>query len=152
MERRALLRNMQRCAGGIVLGDTGTVALVWSTNGQSWLFPKGKIEEGEDTEDAARREIAEETGLTEIEYLDDLGSFVRPGTSGFPDKEIHMYLFAARPHSTLAPSYEIEKAEWFSLSKLADVLGQDGDASRFSADRAWFSSVFPRVRQAVQRD
>jgi len=143
---------MVRCAGGIVLGDNGTVALVWSKNSQSWLFPKGKIDDNETLEEAARREIAEETGLTDLEYLDDLGTFVRPSAPAYADKEIHVFLFAASPHSTLAPSLEIEKAEWFSLSRIADVLGADGDSSRFSADRAWFASVFPRVRQAVQRD
>lgn len=140
------------CAGGIVLGNNGTLALVWSTNSQSWLFPKGKVEAGETPEEAARREIAEETGLSDIEYLDDLGSFVRPGVSGVPDKLIHMFLFAAKPHSTLSPSLEIEKADWFSLSRIADTLGANTDTGLYAADRAWFASVFTRVRQAVQRD
>ena len=139
-------------AGGIVLGDHGTVALVWSTNSQSWLFPKGKIEEGESLEEAARREIGEETGLTDLEYIDDLGSFVRPDQDGVPTKEVHMFLFEAVPHALLHPAKEIEKAEWFSLSRVAQVLGSGERSSSFSADRAWFASVFQRVRQAVQRD
>ena len=141
-----------KTAGGIVLGDHGTVALVWSANSQAWLFPKGKIEEGETLEEAARREIAEETGLTDLEYLDDLGSFVRLNEDGSPSKEVNMFLFAAVPHALLSPSKEIEKAEWFSLSRVAQVLGSGERSSSFSADRAWFASIFQRVRHAVQRD
>lgn len=139
----------ERCAGGIVIGDSGTIALVWSKNSQCWLFPKGRIDPGEDAEAAARREIAEETGLHAIEYLDSLGSFVRPG-SGRPDKEIHMFLYGAAPHSTLSPSLEIEKAQWTALPHVLSILG--GGAAHFAPDRAWFVSVFERVRQALQRD
>ncbi len=142
----------ERCAGAIVLGDTGTLALVWSKNSQSWLFPKGRINEGEDDETAARREVTEETGLTDLEFIDDLGIFERSGSDGRPGKSIRMFLFAARSHAVLSPTLEIEKAEWFSLSKVLEVLGQGERLASFQADRAWFVSVFPRVRQAVQRD
>lgn len=144
--------EIEYCAGGIVLGDHGTIALVWSKNSQSWLFPKGRIDEDEDTETAARREVAEETGLTDVEYIDDLGTFERPGSDGKPSKIIHMYLFAARPHAVLAPTLEIEKAQWTPLPHVLNVLGEGEQSRWFMADRAWFVSVFERVRQAVQRD
>lgn len=142
----------ERCAGGIVLGDAGTIALVWSRNSKRWLFPKGKIDAGEDTETAARREIAEETGLTDLEYLDSLGSFVRPGSEGRADKEIHMFLYAATPGASLAPTLEIEKAQWTPLPHVPTELGGGEGETAYAADRAWFTRIFPRVRQAVQRD
>jgi 8-oxo-dGTP pyrophosphatase MutT (NUDIX family) len=142
----------ERCAGGIVLGDSGTIALVWSTNSQSWLFPKGRIEEGEDDETAARREVAEETGLAHLEFIGDLGTFVRSGRNGRADKSIRMFLFAAAQGASLAPTLEIEKAEWISFSRVSEVLGRGANEIWFSADRAWFASVFERVRQALQRD
>ena len=43
----------------------------------SWSFPKGGLEPGESELDAARREIREEAGLTELEYIDALGSYER---------------------------------------------------------------------------
>lgn len=141
-----------RCAGGIVLGDAGTVAMIRNRGGSdAWLFPKGHVEEDEDDEAAARREVAEETGLVDLELLDDLGSYERFGMNidGSDDrtrlKEIHMFLFAAKPHAVLAPTLEIEEARWVSLSKLVHEIGN-------AKDKAWFTTVFERVRHAVQRD
>lgn len=144
----------EQCAGGIVLGDAGTIALVWSTNSQAWLFPKGRKDAGETDEETARREISEETGLTDLEYLDDLGSFIRAGADGRPGKSIHMYLFAALPHADLTPTNgtEIERTCWMPLSHIARELGGGENEAWFSSDRAWFTSVFDRVRQAIQRD
>lgn len=139
----------ERTAGGVVLGDSGTIAMVRRSD--AWLFPKGHVDEGETDEQAARREIAEETGLTGLELIDDLGSYERyainkDGTDN-PDrmKEIHMFLFAAEPHALLAPTMEIEEARWVSFSRLVSEIGN-------AKDKAWFTTVFERVRHAIQRD
>lgn len=143
-------RRNERTAGGIVLGDSGTIAMVSRRPGQ-WLFPKGHIEDGESDEDAARREIQEETGLTDLEFIDDLGEYERFGIreDGTDDtermKSIRMFLFAAVPHATLAPTLEIQGARWVSFSKILEEIGN-------AKDKAWFVSVFERVRHAIQRD
>lgn len=142
--------KLTMCAGGIVLGDKGTIALVRNRKDTKWFFPKGHVDEGEDLEEAARREIYEETGLTDLEYIDTLPPYSRPGidangTYTNEMKEIHMFLFAAPMHAELTPSLEIVDAAWISLSRLALELED-------MKDSAWFSSVFERVRQAVQRD
>ena len=63
-------------AGGIIVGRNGKIVLVCQ-HGNSWSFPKGHIEEGESALEAARREIFEETGITDAEYIQDLGSYER---------------------------------------------------------------------------
>jgi 8-oxo-dGTP pyrophosphatase MutT (NUDIX family) len=140
-----------RTAGGIVIGPAGTIAMVRHRNSDMWLFPKGHHEMDETDEQAARRETYEETGISDLEYIDDLGSYERHPIlpSGESDlstlKEIRMYLFMAPASAQLAPSFEIAEARWVPLSQVVDTVGNP-------RDRAWFVSVFERVRQAVMRD
>ena len=138
------------CAGGVVLGDAGTIALVRNRKETKWFFPKGHVEEGEEREDAARREIEEETGLTDLEYIDTLPSYTRPGIGAdghytTEEKKIHMFLFAAPLHAPLVASHEIAEAAWIPYTHLAEELED-------TKDTIWFSSVVSRVRQAIQRD
>jgi 8-oxo-dGTP pyrophosphatase MutT (NUDIX family) len=57
-----------RAAGGLVRGrrEDGTeeILIVHRPAYDDWSFPKGKLEPGERDEDAAIREVEEETGLT----------------------------------------------------------------------------------------
>lgn len=149
------MSESERYAGGIVIGDGGAIAMVRSKNSQSWLFPKGYIEQGETDEEAALREVEEETGLKNLEYIDDLGEFVRPGSTGgagnFEEKIIHMFLYLAPMHAELAPTLEIEEARWVPFREVPELLGTP-HTEWFTKDRAWFASVFDRVREAIQRD
>lgn len=141
-----------RSAGGVVLGDAGTIALVRERDGHAiWVLPKGAVEPGEDDETAARREVCEETGLCDLEYLDDLGTYRRHAVTkdGLEDatqyKEVHMFLFAAPPHAALTPNHEIAAARWVSLPHAIEEIG-------WPVERAWFTRVFQRIRLAIQRD
>jgi len=140
-----------RCAGGIVLGDSGTIAVVRNRPETLWFFPKGTIEPGETDEEAARREIEEEAGLADLELIDDLGSYERPrilpdGTLSTAEyKSIRMFLFAAPMHAEIRAGMEIAEARWMPLKLLIENLENP-------KDRAWFTTVFERTRQAVQRD
>jgi ADP-ribose pyrophosphatase YjhB (NUDIX family) len=52
-------------AVSVLVRDTeGRVLLVHETDGESWSTPGGSVEVDERPEDAARREVLEETGLT----------------------------------------------------------------------------------------
>ncbi len=63
-------------AGGVILTPDRKIIVV-EQSGNSWSFPKGGIEEGETPLEAAIREIKEETGITELEYIRELGSYER---------------------------------------------------------------------------
>ena len=51
-------------AGGVVRNDKDEILFIRRLG--KWDLPKGKIEKGEDPEEAAVREVAEETGLEEV--------------------------------------------------------------------------------------
>ena len=59
-------------AGAVVVME-GRCLAIRRADRNEWVFPKGHLEEGERAEDAAIREVREETGL-EIEILSPLGS------------------------------------------------------------------------------
>ena len=143
--------NRAKCAGGIVIGDGGAIAMVRSKNSESWLFPKGHVDGNETDEEAALREIQEETGLKNLEYIDDLGEFTRQAVGDFEERTIHMFLYLAPMHAELSPTLEIEEARWVPFREVAELLGTP-HIEWFTRDRAWFASVFDRVREAIQRD
>ena len=46
--------------------------LVQSVKTEEWTFPKGHAEGDEKPEEAARREVLEETGISDVEIIEDL--------------------------------------------------------------------------------
>ena len=63
-------------AGGVVTNQEGKV-LVVSQHGTSWSLPKGHIDPGETALAAARREIYEESGIRDLEFVRELGTYER---------------------------------------------------------------------------
>ena len=63
------MKPASRAAGAVVFrrGERGIRLLVLRAY-KNWDFPKGTIEPGESELDAARREVAEETGLADLDY------------------------------------------------------------------------------------
>ena len=55
----------------------GCVLLVHRPRYDDWTLPKGKLDEGETWEEAALREVAEETGLHDCELGPEVGRTLR---------------------------------------------------------------------------
>ncbi len=100
----------------------------------AWSIPKGEIMEGEDPEKAARREFAEELGVSFDGPLDLLGEKVQPsgkriiayaGAGEIDCAAIRSNSFEIEwpPKSGRRRSFpEIDRAEWFSLDEARDKL------------------------------
>jgi ADP-ribose pyrophosphatase YjhB (NUDIX family) len=87
-------------AGGVVarLGerDRVMVALTREPEWPQFILPKGGVENGESLEAAARREIAEEAGLTNLHLLCKLGVRERLNSARTRWITAHYFLFATR--------------------------------------------------------
>lgn len=119
-------------AGGVVVNRRGEV-LVVSQHGTSWSLPKGHIETGEDPLGAAHREIHEESGITELEFVKKLGSYARYKLSKTGDadrselKTIHMFLFKTKEDALAPVDPENPEALWVDKTRVAELLTHPRD-------------------------
>ena len=119
-------------AGGIVIGPQGRVLIV-NQKHRAWSLPKGHVEAGETHEEAARREIAEETGVTDLELLGELGSYSRfklnktGGDSKQERKHLHFFAYLT-PTLKLAPQDpDNPEARWLHPTKIEAKLTHPKD-------------------------
>lgn len=84
-----------------------------------WTFPKGKADEGESDEEAALREVLEETGLV-CRLVRQLGTTRYRDSRGRP-KEVR-YWEMTPVQGTLAASNEIDAARWVSVDEARTLL------------------------------
>ena len=88
----------------------------------SWALPGGFVDEGERLEDAARRELAEECGLTVSGPLVQVGAFGDPGRD--PRGWTVSVAFAGRADrdlSPVTPGDDAGEAAWHALDALPDL-------------------------------
>jgi len=119
-------------AGGVIVKD-GRVIVV-NQRSSSWSLPKGHIEDGEDAHAAAIREIAEETGITDLTLIDDLGSYSRHKIGKDPKEEdrtelktMHMFLFNTEEEDLKPTDPDNPEARWIKKDKVADMLTHPKD-------------------------
>jgi len=93
-----------------------------------WSLPKGHIEAGETAEDAAVREVAEETGIRG-RVLRQLGTidywFVAEGRR--VHKTVHHYLLLAEGGELSDADIEVTEVAWVPLNELDTTLAYDDE-------------------------
>jgi ADP-ribose pyrophosphatase YjhB (NUDIX family) len=88
-----------------------------------WSLPKGHIEEGETPEQAALREVAEETGIqSEIEKSLGVIDFWFMAGGKRIHKTVHHYLFRESGGLLAAQESEVDEVAWFPLSEIIEKL------------------------------
>ena len=84
----------------------------------SWVFPGGAIEAGESPEQAAVREVDEETGL-KVESVRVLGDRVHPKS------KVPMHYVAVRlvgGEATVADDEELDAVAWITHAEITDYV------------------------------
>ncbi|MDX2360937.1 MAG: NUDIX domain-containing protein [Crocinitomicaceae bacterium] len=112
-------------AGGIVVSNNGYLTI--ERNGL-WDLPKGKMEEGENTEICAVREIEEECGIQgpkiKSHLVDTFHTYEYKGRPVL--KKTYWYLMTYNGNEKLVPQTEegITKVEWMSYTDLMAIRGK----------------------------
>jgi 8-oxo-dGTP pyrophosphatase MutT (NUDIX family) len=114
-------------AGGVVARQTPDgveVAVVHRPRYDDWSLPKGKLRPNEAWEEAALREVEEETGLRCA-----LGEELAP--SRYRDRKGRSKLvrwWAMRPlEGEFTPNDEVDELRWVSAADAAELLDHDHD-------------------------
>ena len=123
----------QTSAGGVIFkknDDSFQIILISVRNGQAWCLPKGIVDKGETTEEAALREVSEETGLTG-RIIDKLGEinywYYIKGENIKCRKTVHFYLMEYVSGDTAEHDFEVDEAGWFSLDAALEKVSYKGD-------------------------
>ena len=118
-------------AGGLVVDHSGKNGLLIGrvdhkdSSGQRilWSLPKGHIEEGETPEQAALREVAEETGIeSAIERSLGVIDFWFMAGGKRIHKTVHHYLFRETGGKLAPQESEVDEVGWFPLSEIVERL------------------------------
>ena len=114
-------------AGGLVVDKSGAMGLLIGRidkRGRTlWSLPKGHIEPGESPEEAALREVLEETGI-KSSITRSLGVidfwFMADGKR--IHKTVHHFLFAEKSGELQPQLSEVDEVKWFPLEDIAKTL------------------------------
>jgi len=115
--------HFQRAAGGIIIKNNAILSIFRYNH---WDFPKGHIEANETDEEAAIREVTEETGIDKLFITNDLDYTYHlfPYQNHFALKETHWYKMRTESNKTPVPQTEesILQAEWIPLQNIDIIL------------------------------
>jgi len=118
-----------RAAGGVVMRD-GLVVVVHRPRYDDWSLPKGKLDEGETFEEAALREVWEETGLR-CSLGPELPS-VHYEVRG-RSKVVRYWLMGVEDDPGFEPNDEVDELRWVSPPEALSLLTYDRDKEVVSA-------------------
>ncbi|MGV9173657.1 MAG: NUDIX domain-containing protein [Promethearchaeia archaeon] len=135
-------------SGGIIINRNHQVALVQNRKGY-WGFPKGHIEEGETALQAAKREIYEEAGITQLDLIRKLG-LLKHMKPGHPDyqrtggiKYIVLFLFKSEQKEISPTGEEMDISSWVKMDEVLQKL-------RYKEDKVFFRKYLSEIKRIAK--
>ncbi len=116
-------------AGGVVVRD-GHVALIHRPRYDDWTLPKGKLDPGESFEDAAEREVEEETGLR-AHLVRELPATTYK-VNGRP-KIVRYWLMEVDDDAPFVSNDETDELRWVPLDEAPRLLSYERDCDVLAA-------------------
>src|SRR3989344_103547 len=109
-------------AGGIISSctDPNKILLLYRGDQEDWSFPKGHVEIGEGIEQAARREVNEETGL-DVVILGKLPTLLYKHPSK-REVELNLFLFRSLDDTKLRVESSRDQLQWHSIEEALKIL------------------------------
>ncbi len=122
-----------QAAGGIVRSDDNRFAVVHRPRYDDWSLPKGKLDPGETFEEAALREVWEETGLRceLVRELPPVHYTVRERP-----KIVRYWLMSVVSDPGFEPNDEVDELRWLAPHDALDLLTYDRDKAVVAAAAA----------------
>jgi 8-oxo-dGTP pyrophosphatase MutT (NUDIX family) len=119
----------EKSCGAIIFHKTKQntkILLVKNSNGRYWSFPKGHIEEGENEQQTAIREIKEETGL-DVTLIDNFREISEYCPFGKIRKRVVFFLAQAFTDNVKIQEEEIDSYIWVDLQQARKLCSYDND-------------------------
>ncbi len=139
--------DLIRAAGGVVVRVVDSrmeVACIYRESRGDWTFPKGKLDPGETFEQAARREVHEESGMR-CRIVRFVGTTNYTHRKGRP--KIVAYYLMEVDEGEFEPNEEVDELVWLGLDQVRARLTWDRDQELFD-----LVCTTPEVRPWVVKD
>lgn len=129
-EAKRRTRNEHSSGGAVISIRDGTphVALIATRKKTRWGLPKGAVAQGETSEQAALREVLEETGLEAeiVKPLDTIEYYFRAGDV-LIRKRVDFYLMRYVGGELTPQLSEVDDVEWVALNEAVSRASFDSE-------------------------
>ena len=145
-EGKRKTRNEHSSGGAVLSVRNGTshVALIATRGRTRWGLPKGAVGEGETSEQAAVREVREETGLDAeiVKLLDTIEYYFRAGDT-LIRKRVDFYLMRYVSGELMPQLSEVDDVEWVELSEAISRASFESEKKLLESARKEAGDVKP---------
>jgi 8-oxo-dGTP pyrophosphatase MutT (NUDIX family) len=141
--------KIQVSSGGVAfrqVGERVEIALISVGPQGRWQLPKGLVDQGEDPETAALREVREEAGIqTELlGPIDQIEYWYVTKEAGEPvrfHKFVHFYLLRYRSGNPADHDWEVNESRWVEIGEAEGLLAFESE-----------KKILAKAREMIQLD